>query len=51
MTYNEEVNELHRSDCPEASGQDLAKGQALALVWAPKMCPRCSPDVTTALSV
>jgi hypothetical protein len=49
LTYNEQTHELHRPSCPQAYGYELAAGEALDLVWAPKVCPGCRPDVTLGL--
>jgi hypothetical protein len=43
------TNELHRADCTQASGRELAQGEALMLVWAPKICFDCRPRVTLGL--
>jgi hypothetical protein len=50
LLYDCAANELHRPSCPRAPAirEELAPGDALELVWAPRMC-RCRPDVTLAL--
>lgn len=51
VVYNAAGNELHRPDCPlSAGGVTLATGEALQLIWAPRVCQDCRPDVTTNLS-
>ena len=50
MVYDETRNELHRRDCSRTpAGVELAPGEALELVWAPRLCAACRPDVTLGL--
>jgi hypothetical protein len=51
LVYDQAAKELHRRACPRAptAGVELARGDALELVWAPTMCPACRPDVTLGL--
>jgi hypothetical protein len=52
LVYDETTNELHRPDCSGAAsdGLELGRGQALDLVWAPRICRRCYPDVTLTMA-
>jgi ribosomal protein S27AE len=49
--YDQARNELHRDSCPRVGAGviRLPDEQALELVWAPKICSTCRPDVTMAL--
>lgn len=51
LVYDERANELHRPSCSKVTAidQELDVGGALELIWAPRLCGRCSPDVTLAL--
>ena len=49
LVYDRERNEIHQPGCPRAIGEPLDRGQALELVWAPRMCQFCRPDITLAL--
>ena len=37
LVYDGQRNELHRRDCDHAAGARLTQGEALSLVWAPRM--------------
>lgn len=49
LVYHEVRNELHKPSCPLGRGShvEMLGGESLELVWAPKICPRCRPDVRT----
>jgi hypothetical protein len=51
LVYDQARNELHRDSCRRAGAgvMELADGEPLELVWAPKVSPACRPDVTMAL--
>jgi hypothetical protein len=50
LLYDRAANELHRWSCRRAPAisEELERGDALSLVWAPRMC-RWRPDVTLGL--
>jgi len=51
LIYDPVRNELHQPGCSQVGAGviGLADGEALELVWAPKICSICRPDVTMAL--
>jgi hypothetical protein len=49
LVYDQGANELLRPSCSRASGEGLAEGAAPELVWAPRVCLACGPDVTMSM--
>jgi hypothetical protein len=50
LVYDRERNEIHQASCARAAGEPLEEGDVLELIWPPRMCPVCRPDVTLALT-
>jgi len=51
LAYDPPRNELHRRCClrMRAGVIELAHGEAFELVWAPRICSVCRPEVTMVL--
>jgi hypothetical protein len=49
LVYDRERNEIHHASGQRATGESLDRGDDLELVWAPRICRACRPDMTLAL--